>query len=75
MSVSVVSGPTTEPAPTSVRPRRLVPGSILASAAISTSASTQVERGVDDRDAGEHVGLEDAAAGLGLDARRGRRGC
>ena len=43
--MSVVSGPTTEPAPTSVAPRRLEPGSIRASAAISTPASIQVEAG------------------------------
>ena len=50
-----------------VAPRRLVPGSIRASAAISTPASIQVEAGVDDGDPGEHVGLEQAAARLGLD--------
>ena len=41
------------------------PGSIVASAAISTSASIQVDAGVDDGDAGEHVALEDPAARLG----------
>ena len=37
--------------------------------AISTSASIQVDAGVDDRDAGEHVALEDLAARLGGDQR------
>ena len=67
MSISVVSGPTTEPAPTAVAPRRLVPGSIRASAAISTPASTQVEPGSTTVTPASMWRLEDAAAGLGLD--------
>ena len=67
VSVRVVSGPTTEPAPTSLPPRRLVPGSIRASAAISTSASTQVEAGSTTVTPASMWRLEDAAACLGLD--------
>jgi hypothetical protein len=45
VSVSVVSGPTIVAAPISVAPRRVQPGSSLASASIVTSASIQVEAG------------------------------
>ena len=54
-----------ESAPIRVAPRSAVPGSIVVSAAISTSASIQVDRRVDDRHPGEHVALEDLVAGLG----------
>ena len=63
----MLSGPTVEPAPISVLPRRLVPGSIRASAAISTPASTQVESGSTTVTPASMWRLEDAAASLGLD--------
>ena len=75
VSIRVECGPMIESAPIRVAPRSEVPGSIVASAAISTSASIQVEPRVDDRHPGEHVALEDLAAGLGRRQRRGRRGC
>ena len=65
-SIRVVCGPTTLPRPTRLRPRSVVPGSITASASISTSASIQVASRVGDRDPGEHVALEDAPARLAL---------
>ena len=61
-------------AATFVAPRRTVNGWMTASGSSSTSGSIQVGRGIDDRDAGEHVRLVDAVAQRGggggeLDAR------
>ena len=63
----VVCGPMIESAPTLVAPRRLVPGSIVASAAISTSASIQVEPGSITVTPATHVAVQDLAARLGGD--------
>ena len=58
-----------ESAPIRVEPRRLVPGSIVASAAISTSASIQVEPGSMIGHPVQHVLMQDLAARLGGDQR------
>ena len=63
-SIRVVIGPITEPEPTLVAPRSIVPGAIVTSGAISTSASIQVERGSSTVTPARMWRLEDAAARL-----------
>ena len=68
-SIRVVIGPIVLPAPIAGRGRAgSVPGRMVASAAISTSASIQVAPGSSIGDAGPHVGREDPAARLLGDA-------
>ena len=82
VSISVVSGPTSQRAPIRVAPRRNVPGSTIVSRPISTPTSISVLGRVDDRDARERVRAVDPLLGepphlreldAGVDAERQRR--